>query len=90
MYQSRSQRRQDSLAIARSVTHGEHHRRDNGGARRDYPRDMENSLQNLTLDEIREEKMMIGQVDGLVDYSSSEDDASKKLIGGDTPHLGGH
>ena len=38
--------------------------------------DMENSLQNLSLDNIKEENMIVGQVDGLVDYSSSEEDAS--------------
>ena len=33
-------------------------------------------MQNLSLDDIKEEKMLVSQVDGLVDYSSSEEDAS--------------
>ena len=46
---------------------------------------MEDNLQNLSLDEGKEE-MMIGQVDGLVDYSSSDDSASDKSSEG-KPHI---
>ena len=56
------------------------------GARRDYPRDIESSLQTLNLDDIKEEQTKISQLDGLVDYSSSEDDASDSSSEG-KPHI---
>ena len=87
VYKLRAQHRQENLATARPVIQpGDTHRRDPGGARGNYPRVMESSLRNLSLDDIKEEKMMISQVDGLVDYSSSEEDASDSSSEG-KPHI---
>ena len=86
-HKSRAPRQQETLSTARPVMpKKDNRRRDSGGARSDYPREMESTLQNLSLDDIKEEEMMIGQVDGLVDYSSSEDDASDKSSTGE-PHI---
>ena len=79
-HKSRTHQRQENLATARPVIQPEHSHRRTGSARRDYAVDMEDSLQNLSLEDIKEENMIVSQVDGLVDYSSSGEDAKKLRI----------
>ena len=82
----RTHQKQEHLAAARPVAQSEHSHRRTGGARGDYAIDMESSLQNLSLDNIKEENMIVSQVDGLVDYSSSEDGHSDNSSDG-KPHI---
>ena len=79
---SRIQQRQDHIATAKPVTE---HRR-TGGAKISSATDMEDSLQNLSLNDIKEKNMNVSQVDGLVDYSSSEDEHSDNSSDG-KPHI---
>ena len=81
---SRVQQRQDHMATARPVTQTEH--RHTGGAKINPTTDVEDSLRDLSLSGIKEENMIVSQVDGLVDYSSSDDSHSDNSSDG-KPHI---
>ena len=85
-YKQRPQQKQEHLSAAKPVAHSEHSHRRAGGARGDYTIDMEDSLQNLSLNDSKEENMIVSQVDGLVDYSSSEEEDSDNSSDG-KPHI---
>merc|ERR1712020_400322 len=91
VHRSKAPHDQPPLSSARSTRPKKSHTiQDTGGARPDYsnycPRDMEDTLQDLQMMDIKEDEIRIAQVDGLVDYSSSEEEDSDKMSTG-APHI---
>ena len=91
VHRSKAPHDQPPLSAARSTRPKKSNNiQETGGARPDYsdycPRDMEDTLQDLQMMDIKEEEIRIAQVDGLVDYSSSEEEDSDKMSTGE-PHI---